>query len=143
MFWNSRVIALLSELVALANSILKLLRLRRPGLVYLRVVGSSYERDVKMLRFKLVLPAPGAADVVSRKLDVAIGTADAVSVELAGDVLESAEYSGEDNSPVSGWLIDVDDAGNQSEPREFSFVLVDTLPPPQPGEIGLLVTGED
>jgi hypothetical protein len=143
MFWNNRMIVLLTELVTVAKSILKVLRLRRPGLVYLRIVGEFQKGSDWMLRFKLLLPAPGASDVVTRKLTVAIGAAEPVTVDLPGDALESAEYSGGDNETVSGSLVDVDDAGNQSEAREFSFVLVDTLPPPQPGEIGLVVTGEE
>lgn len=143
MFWTTKVIVLLTELVALARSILKLLRLRKPGLVYLRVTGVFYEGKKKMLKFKLVLPAPGASDVASRQLTVTIGTADPQTVTLDPTAIESGEYEGEDNAAVSGSLVDTDDAGNQSEAREFSFVLTDTLAPPQPGEVGLVVTGED
>jgi len=143
MFWTTKVIVLLTELVSVAKSILKVLRLRRPGMVYLRMTGVFYEGKKKMLKFKLVLPAPGASDVVSRNLSVKIGDAEATSEVLDGSALESAEYQGADNAAVTGSLSDTDDAGNVSDAREFSFVLTDTIAPPQPGEIGLVVTGEE
>jgi hypothetical protein len=140
MLWTTRVLKALQELVALANSILKVLRLRQPGMVFVKVVSEGVNG---MLKFKLVLPAAGASDVVARKLVIGIGTADPVTEEVAGGVLESSEYSGEDGATVAGTLIDVDDAGNESTPSAFSFVLVDTIPPPQPGEVGLVVTADE
>jgi hypothetical protein len=143
MFWTTKVIRLLTDLVVLARSILKVLRLRRPSLVFLVVTGESMKGHTKMLKFKLVLPAPGASDVVSRKLTVAIDNVVVANELLDGAALESPEYEGADEAAVSGTLVDTDDANNASEPREFSFVLTDTIPPPQPGAIGLVVTGEE
>lgn len=143
MFWTTKVIVLLTELVALARSILKLLRLRKPGLVYLRVVGEFKKGSVSMLRFKLVLPAPGASDVASRELSIKIGEGEPTGDILPGTALESGEFTGQDGEGVSGELTDIDDAGNRSPARAYAFFLSDTLAPPQPGEIGLVVTGED
>ena len=143
MFWNNRIVDLLTELLGVSRSILKVLRLRKPGLVFLVVTGEFKKGHTHMLRFKLVLPAPGASDVVNRKLTLQIGSAEPESLQLPGDAVESQEFEGQDNDTVSGQLVDVDDAGNESEARTFSFVLVDTLAPPQPGEIGLVVTGEE
>lgn len=100
------------------------------------------EKENGMLKFVLTLPQAGAADVVARKLTVKVGEADAVAFDLAGDVTESQEFECADNAEVTGSLVDVDDAGNESAASEFSFVIVDTLPPPQPGEVGVKVTGE-
>lgn len=95
-----------------------------------------------MLKFVLTLPQAGAADVVARKLTVKVGDAEAESFDLAGDAVESQEFECADNTEVTGSLVDVDDAGNESAASEFSFVIVDTFPPPQPGEVGVKVTGE-
>ena len=143
MLWTTKVLVLLNELIAVGRSILKALRLRRPGLVFLVVTGEFTKGHTQMLRFKLILPAPGASDVVTRKLSIQVGNGDPQNFALPGDALETQEFEGEDNAAVSGQLVDVDDAGNESEPRDYFFLLVDTLAPPQPGEIGLVVTGEE
>lgn len=121
------------------TDIAKILRLRKPGKVFLKLVSSG---ESGMLKFVLVLPEKSASDVVSRKVSIQVGTGEVLSVDLEGDVLETAEFTGNDNDPVTGSLVDVDDAGNNSEPRDFNFVLVDTIPPPLPGEVGLRVTAE-
>jgi len=138
MFWTTKVIRLLIELVESTNSILKILRLRRPGMVYIRVISE----DGSMLNFVLNLPPMGASDVVSRELTVKVGESDPVVSQLPGSAITSESMSGADNAPVVGQLVDIDDAGNRSEAREFSFVLLDTLAPPIPGEISIMVTGE-
>jgi hypothetical protein len=143
MLWTTRVLKALQELVQLCRDILKILKLRQPGFVWIKVTESFYKEHIKMLKFKLVLPSPGASDVVSRKITVKIGEQDVLDAELAGDALETAEMSGVDNDPVVGSLVDVDDAGNMSPAREFSFVLIDSIAPPQPGELGIVVTGEE
>lgn len=138
MFWTTRSLNKLTELVTLARSILKVLRLKTPGLVLLKIVSE----EGNMLTFVLTLPAPGAADVVSRELVVSVNGGEAQTLSLDGAATESSELSGEQDNSVTGTLVDIDDAGNRSEPREFSFVLVDNLAPPQPGELGLRVTAE-
>lgn len=120
------------------KSILKILRLKKPGLVFI----SLRQGEDGMLKFVLVLPEVGARDVVTRELRFMVGDV-AQEVDLAGDAVETAEYTGADNEAVVGTLVDVDDAGNRSDAREFSFVLADTLPPPQPGVVGLKLTGEE
>lgn len=110
-----------------------------PGKVTLEILD---EGEDHMLTFRLLLPQPGAADVVSRELTVSVGGGDPQVVSLGGDELASAEMSGDDGAAVVGSLVDVDDAGNRSPAREFSFVLADTIAPPQPGEVGVEVTGE-
>lgn len=112
-----------------------------PGLCKLAVL----QQEVGMLRFKLVLPSPSAADVVSRELRVAVAGQDAVLTILDCTATEfsDARLVGEDNALVAVSLVDVDDAGNRSEPREQEFRLIDTIAPPKPGEIGLAVIAED
>lgn len=95
-----------------------------------------------MLTFVLSLPEKSAADVVSRELSLSINGAEAQVASLSADASKSAEMTGEQGATVTGTLVDIDDAGNRSLPREFSFTLADTIAPPQPGDVGLEVTSE-
>lgn len=125
-------------IIGYLNQIVKILQLKKPGLVFI----SFTQGEDGMLKFVLVLPEKGVADVVARELKFSIAD-NLFDVELNGDVVESPEFSGNDNDQVIGTLVDIDDAGNRSEAREFSFVLVDSIAPPQPGELGLKLTGEE
>jgi hypothetical protein len=119
--------------------ILKYFKLKKPGYVFL---VQKTEGENGMLKFVLLLPTKSAPDVASRDLVVDID-GQLTTLSLGADVVESPEMMGNDNASVKGSLVDVDDAGNRSEAREFSFTLLDTFPPPQPGEVGVKVTGED
>lgn len=128
----------LCEVAAAIDDLLKVMRLRQPGLVFLKLIGE----ENSMLKFVLMLPAAGAPDVTERLCTVAIGANGPTTWTLPGTAVESDEMAGNDNDLVTGYLVDVDDANNHSEPRSFSFTLADTIPPPRPGEIGLRITGE-
>lgn len=129
------ILALVMEIRSLA----KVLRLRQPGIVFVRMVS---EGENGMLKFIIVLPTPGASDVVSRELNFKIGSGDPQTITLGGAALGTDELEGQDNDLIEGALVDIDDAGNRSEPRLFELILVDTIAPPQPGDVGLLVTAE-
>lgn len=96
-----------------------------------------------MLQFVINLPGVGAADVVERRLTVTIGAGEPQLLNPATDATESIELSGNDNEPVHAELVDVDDAGNVSQPSTLDAILADTLPPPAPGAMGITVTGEE
>ena len=102
-----------------------------------------YKGNDNMLKFVLTLPTKSAVDVVKREVTVVVDGADPVVVELDGDALETGEFAGADGASVTGALVDVDDSGNRSPAREFTFALVDTFAPPQPGEVGVRVTAEE
>jgi hypothetical protein len=123
------------------KSLVKVLRmgLYKPGLV----IPILKDGDKDMLKFYLALPTKGSADVVSRELTVAVAGAEPVVYTLGGDEVASAEFVGSDNDVVVGSLVDVDDAGNKSQPSTFEFTLLDTIPPVTPGAVGLVVTGEE
>ena len=146
MLTMSKILIELITLLTVARLILielqairKMLGKRMPGLVFLKVVREEDE----MLFFNLVLPPVSAADVVKRQVIVTIGTGEPQTIDLVGTDLSTPELSGSDNDAVVGTLVDTDDAGNASPAREFSFVLVDTLAPPQPGELGIAITREE
>lgn len=95
-----------------------------------------------MLTFVLVLPEKSASDVESRELTVSVAGGESQVFSLSGDETTSQEFDGEEGDVVSGSLVDIDNAGNRSEAREFSITLVDTIAPPQPGEVGVKVVSE-
>ena len=131
------MLLLLRSINSTCLSILKVLRLKKPG----KVSITMFEGE-GMLSFVLTLQERSAKDVVARELTVSVDGVETVE-SLNGDSLESQVYSGLDNAAVAGRLVDIDDAGNRSEPSEFTFVLVDTIAPPAPGQVGLKVTAED
>jgi hypothetical protein len=103
-------------------------------------VIATQEND--MLLFDITLPNPGAADVVSRELTIKIGDQPAEVIVLAADAV-TASSKGPQDTTLTISLVDIDDGGNRSEARVQDFVLSDTIPPPQPGELGVTVTGEE
>lgn len=111
----------------------------KPGIVL--PIFKDGEND--MLKFYLALPEKSAPDVVGRELTVSVAGGEPVVYTLAGDVAQSDEFVGADNDIVTGTLVDVDDAGNKSQPSEFYFTLLDTIPPATPGAVGIVVTGEE
>ena len=113
--------------------------LSRPGRMGIRFI----KEENGMLSFVVVLPAPGAADVVTRELSVTIAGGTPVVINPAVYAIESQEFSGNDNDSVHLELVDVDDAGNLSTTSVLDTILIDTLAPPQPGEMGIRVTRED
>lgn len=107
-----------------------------PGDVQLVVTSQG---DSGMLQYTLTLPAPGASDVVKRTLTVngnATEITDVTQAEVSG-------FEGNDGDTVSVSLADTDDAGNVSPTHNQTFTLTDTIPPSEPGDIGLVVTGEN
>jgi hypothetical protein len=93
------------------------------------------------IQFKVVLPPPAAADVVKREL-LFVDSNGSKSFELASNALSSDILSGDQDSQVSVSLVDIDDAGNRSEPSVAKFTLLDKIAPPKPGEMGLVLVGE-
>jgi hypothetical protein len=113
----------------------------QPGFFKLSVVGeNAMRKNITVVTF------PALADgnpegVVTRRFLVTTG---------AG-VLHTGDYT-VPTSPVTVnlpqgvevtlSLVDIDQAGNESSPRLFTFTPSDVTPPSQPGDFGLLVTGE-
>lgn len=113
--------------------------IKKPGKVSLSIISQG---ENGMLKFVLVLPPKGAEDVVKREVTVTVGSVGPNLLTLDGAANETELLDGNDGEVVVGNLVDVDDAGNRSEAREFNFTLVDTIAPPQPGEVGVRVVSE-
>ena len=134
-----RLIAAITALTREVIRLRKVIGLRKPGLVFVRLVR---EGESGMSKFALVLPAPGAADVVQRELVFAVAGGTPITQNVSGSATEGEEFDGVEGDVVAGSLVDIDDAGNRSEPRTFELTLTDTIAPAQPGEVGVRMTAE-
>ena len=83
-------------------------------------------------------------DVVTRRLSVTVGGAD--SPREVRDYEPSATELGDvivdEGEAVVLQLVDIDNAGNQSEPAVLEFVAQDTIAPAQPGALGVTLVAE-
>jgi hypothetical protein len=83
------------------------------------------------------------ADVVSRRLSVTVNGEAREQADFEADATSFGEHGFADNDAVVLTLVDVDDAGNVSEPAVFEFVAADTIPPAKPGEFGVTLVREE
>jgi hypothetical protein len=100
---------------------------------------------VDMLAFKVQLPTPPIEpnDIVNGQLTVQIGDNEPEVIITTKDQLEVEGLVGEQDSTVNMTFVYIDDSGNTSEePSTLIGTLTDTFPPPKPGVLGLVVTGE-
>lgn len=128
----------IDKVLGLLNAVL--LRLGPKDEIKLLYVGED-EMTKQVFDVVIVLPPPSAPDVVTREVVVDDGLIK-VTHEYSRDTvkLDAVEYSKDTKLKV--FLTDIDAAGNRSPVRVKDFVIIDTFAPPQPGEIGLLVTAE-
>ena len=115
-------------------------RMYRPGFLSISFQGASLMAD-KIL-YRVLLPEPGAKDVVTRELRVVSDAGEEIFV-LGPAEVQSDLLRGDQGTTVTVSLVDIDDAGNRSEASEAQFFLTDTLPPPKPGELAMVVEGEE
>lgn len=96
-----------------------------------------------LLSFVLIVPAAEDKDVVNRKLTVTLPDGSVQTADVPGsEVAESAEFEVPQDATVNAVCVNVDDAGNESEPRVQDLVIRDTFAPKAPGEIGVRVVSE-
>lgn len=123
----------------ISNKLAQLLFVQtRPGWLALRVT----KEENGMLTFVIVLPPSESSDVVTRELSVAVAGGPATIESVSTSAAESSSYNGEQGDAIHAELVDIDDAGNRSEPSVFDGTLEDTLAPPAPGALGVRVTAE-
>jgi len=113
---------------------------QKPGPLLVIIAGEDQMADKIM--FRVVLPAPSAADVVTRELTVDInGTVQVLT--LAVEDTNPLEFSGDQGAQVSVSLVDIDDFGNRSEAASMMpQQLADNFAPPAPGDLGFELVGE-
>jgi len=75
---------------------------------------------------------PLDSDVVERRLSVVAGDGEPTVKSYPANTSNFGEFSFEENVHVVITLVDVDDAGNVSDPAVASFTTSDTIPPRVP-----------
>lgn len=98
-----------------------------------------------ILTYRVSAEAPKDADVTERLLTVLVDGQEVAeySKSLAPETTELGEIKVAQGAAVVVTLVDVDDAGNRSTPAELSFVAQDTIPPAQPGALGVTLVSEN
>jgi hypothetical protein len=87
--------------------------------------------------------APVDTDVVSRELTVTINGTVSLPTTFSGAATDLGTISVDQGANVVLTLIDVDDAGNRSQPATVEFIAADTIPPAQPGSFGVSLVREE
>lgn len=83
-------------------------------------------------------------DVVARRLTITVnGEAISDPVEYAANSTALGEVKAPQGAAVVLSLVDVDDAGNVSEPAVVEFTATDTIPPSTPGGLGVTLLREE
>lgn len=97
-----------------------------------------------LLTYRVSVGSVVDGDVVERQLVVTVdGQATAETHKsFASDTTDLGEIVVPQGAAVVLTVVDVDDAGNKSEPAVLKFVAEDTLPPAQPGALGVTLVGE-
>ena len=142
---------LLGDLVAAVNKLTaEVSRLRR------EVKRLAFVQRRPMVRFFLVDEVDGMAlvyavsagapvdkDVAVRELSVTVDGVKSPVATFAGDATDLGDLRVEKGAAVVATLVDVDDAGNRSQPAVVEFVAVDTIPPATPSGFAITLVRED
>lgn len=86
-----------------------------------------------VLTYKVTAAPVVDGDVVVRELRMVVNGAEPVVREFTSADSDLGTIDVPQGAEVSLQLVDVDDAGNRSEPAEINFMANDTLPPQKPG----------
>jgi hypothetical protein len=70
------------------------------------------------------------------------GEARSVTVQVAADATTAGPFYGSEGNTSTASFYWVDDAGNESPSTVLEFALSDTIPPDQPGGLGVTVLRE-
>jgi hypothetical protein len=95
------------------------------------------------LVFQVTAGAPVDGDVVSRELTTVVGGEVVSTKEFAGSDVLLGEISVPQDAEVVLTLVDIDDAGNRSQPAVVEFTATDTISPSQPGSFGVSLVREE
>jgi hypothetical protein len=112
------------------------------GLRVFQIRSNSTMAD--LLTYRVSVGPVVDADVVTRELSVYVDGADVPREvrEYAPTVTDLGDVVVAQGSSVELRVVDIDDAGNRSEPAVLTFVAEDTLPPAQPGALGVTLVSE-
>jgi len=108
----------------------------------LSVVLRKGETMANVLTYRVSVNAPVDGDVVSRELTVTVNGVESTVVTAAGNATDLGSVDVPQDALVVLSLVDVDDAGNKSEPATVEFTALDTLAPAQPGGFNVTLVSE-
>lgn len=118
-----------------------LFRLTKPGEMKTRLVGERRINDMDILSYEVTLPAvPAGASVESQRLDITIDGVTTSREPALTDTIVAMEAP--QDSAVKLELVYIDEAAVESTKSTLEWTAVDTIPPPQPGEMSVQATGE-
>lgn len=90
------------------------------------------EQDMDNIVFSVKLGAPKAADVVKRRVEVTVNSVPLFNEYVDVTETEIGPFGGEEGSTVTVTVVDVDNAGNESQPVVLTDTLKDVFSPPAP-----------
>jgi hypothetical protein len=105
-------------------------------------IRSLMKDGVIMLVYNVTAGVVVDKDVTERRLTVTVNDAPVSTKSYAADAVVFDEVGVNQGDKVVLTLVDVDDAGNVSEPAVCEFVGNDTIPPVKPGEFGVALVRE-
>jgi hypothetical protein len=104
----------------------------------------SLTKDGVIMLFYSVSAGPVVdSDVTERRLTVTVNDATVSTKSYAASTVTFDEVNVNQGDRVVLTLVDVDDAGNVSEPALCEFVGSDSLPPVKPGSFGVSLAREE
>jgi hypothetical protein len=143
-WYGDSQIHILWTVIAVFSVIILFLTLRRNK----KVVGVPFNfkyrllEKLDMLVYGLSVGPVVDSDVVKRVLTLEVNDQLVETREFGPDATDLGEVGVAEGSYVNLALVDVDDAGNVSEPAFLRFVSADTLPPVAPGGFGAVLVRE-
>jgi hypothetical protein len=99
--------------------------------------------DNMALVYALAVGATADSDVVERRLTIDVNGEVAKINSYPATTVDLGELSFKQGDSVILSLVDVDDAGNASEPAVLAFVAKDTIPPQAPGGFSVALIREE
>ena len=106
-------------------------------------IRSLMKDGVIMLVYNVTAGAVVDKDVTERRISVTVNDSPVSTKSYSADAVTFDELTVNQGDKVVVTLVDVDDAGNVSEPAVLEFVGNDTIPPVKPGEFGVALVREE
>lgn len=116
------------------------LRSIRP--VNFRVTKLNKGADMSLV-YSVTCNSPVDYDVVLRRLSTTVNGEEKMEKSYPAVTVNFGEFKFKENDEVSLSLVDVDGAGNVSEPAKVSFVALDTIPPSAPTGLNVVLVRQE
>lgn len=115
-------------------------RLLRP--INFRVTKLNKGADMSLV-YSVTCNPPVDYDVVLRKLSVTVNNGETVEKSYSANTTNFGEFKFKEGDQVTLSLVDIDGAGNVSEPATVSFVAMDTIPPVAPTGLNVVLVRQE